>query len=308
MKLAKISLFFALLVFAVITSLPAASLGDPAPQPVVERWVKGSPVRIAPGTNIFVLEFWATWCGPCRKTIPHLSELQKKYADKGVIIIGFSDEKLETVQPFVTAQGGNMDYRVVIDSSKRTFNNFMNTYGESSIPHAFIVGTNGAVLWHDHPASGLDQALERITQGTYDLERAKKFEAGDRSVQQYAFQVRQANATAKAAPIGEKILTEYAQDWRIPNRLARAILTDPQIRSRDLPLALRAATLSTEMTHRRAADALEMLARAQFATGSKEAALVTVKEALAVCQNADDRKELEKLTAMYQKAGVAAQK
>lgn len=308
MKFATISLFSALLALDVITPLRAASLGDPAPQPVVERWVKGAPVRIAPGTNIFVLEFWATWCGPCRKTIPHLTELQKKYADKGVIIIGFSDEKLETVQPFVAAQGGNMDYRVVIDSSKRTFNNYMSAYGESGIPHAFIVGTNGVVLWHDHPSSGLDQALERITQGTYDLERAKKFEAGDRSVQQYAFQVRQANATAKAAPIGEKILTEYAQDWRIPNRLARAILTDPQIRSRDLPLAMRAATLSTEMTHRRAADALEMLARAQYATGNKSEALATAKEALAVCRNAEDREGLEKLVAMYQKAGTTPQK
>ena len=93
-------------------ALSAASIGDPAPAVFPERWVKGSPVKIGPGTNIFVVEFWATWCGPCKRSIPHLTELQRKYADKGVIFVGFSDEKMETVQPFVTAQGGNMDYRL----------------------------------------------------------------------------------------------------------------------------------------------------------------------------------------------------
>ncbi|HEX5219834.1 MAG TPA: TlpA disulfide reductase family protein [Verrucomicrobiae bacterium] len=289
-----------------ISASSAASIGDPAPPVFVERWVKGAPVRVGAGTNIFVVEFWATWCGPCKQSIPHLTELQKKYADKGVIFVGFSDEKVETVQPFVAAQGGNMDYRVVVDSSKRTFNNWMKAYGESGIPHAFVVGTNGQVLWHDHPMSGLDQTLERITQGTFNLERAKNFEAGERAVKQYTLQVSRANAAEKAAPVGEKILTEYSQDWRIPNRLARAILTDATVRSRDLPLALRAATLSTEMTKRRASDALEMLARAQYATGKKNEALATAQEALTVCRDASDREGIEKLIAMYQKAGATA--
>jgi thiol-disulfide isomerase/thioredoxin len=285
-------------------TLRAASIGDSAPAVFVERWVKGSPVRIGPGTNIFVVEFWATWCGPCRQTIPHLTQLQKKYADKAVVIVGFSDEKPETVQPFVAGQGGNMDYRVVTDSSRRTYNNWMKAFGEGGIPHAFVVGTNGQVLWHDHPSSGLDQALDRITQGTFDLERAKNFEVGDRYVQQYKLQIYRANAAEKAAPLGEKILTEYAQDWRVPNRLARAILTDPQARSRDLPLAMRAATQSVEMTKRRSSDALEMLARAQYATGSKNEALATANEALALCKDPADRKDLEAMVALYTKGGA----
>ena len=88
----------------------------------------------------------------------------------------------------------------------------------------------------------------------------------------------------------------------MPNRLARAILTDPQIRSRDLPLALRAANKSVELTKRRASDALEMLARAQFATGNKSEARATANEALKVCKNADDQMELQKMIALYEKA------
>ena len=297
-----------LLTLSLSISLRAASIGDPAPSVFVERWVKGAPVKIGPGTNIFVVEFWATWCGPCKKSIPHLTELQKKYADQGVIFVSFSDEKLETVQPFVAAQGGNMDYRVVVDSSKRTFNNWMTAYGESGIPCAFIVGTNGLVLWHDFPNSGLDLALKQITEGRFDIERSKNFEAGERCLKQYTLQVSRANATEKAAPVGEKLLADYSQDWRIPNRLARAILTDSQVRSRDLPLALRAATKSVELTKRRASDALEMLARAQYATGSKNEALATANEALSVCKDADDRKDLQDLVALYQKGGATLSK
>jgi thiol-disulfide isomerase/thioredoxin len=189
--------------------LPAASIGDPAPAAFVERWIKGPPTRIGPGTNIFVVEFWATWCPPCRKSIPHLTELQKKYAGQGVVIVGFSKEKVDTVQPFVAAQGAAMDYGVVVDSSGRTFNNWMTAFGESAIPRAFVVGTNGTVLWYGHPTGDLDRTLEQIIEGTYKLERAKNFEIGNRYVKQYTTQVYKPNAAAKAAPIGEKILAEF---------------------------------------------------------------------------------------------------
>jgi len=279
----------------------AASIGDVAPPLPIESWVKGTPVRIGPGTNIFVVDFWATWCGPCRRSIPELTELQKKYADKGVIIIGISTEPAAKVAAFVSAQGAAMDYRVAVDPSQRALKNWHTAFGANGIPHAFIVGTNGFVLWHDNPLGNLERNLAKVVNGTFDIERAKNFETGDRYVKQYTALVHQANAGEKAAPTGEKILTDYSQDWRVPNRLARGILTDTQVRSRDLPLALRAATKSVEMTRRRNSDALEMLARAQYATGSKGEALATAREALGVCQDADDQKELQKLIALYEK-------
>jgi thiol-disulfide isomerase/thioredoxin len=300
------SLFVAFLLVCLATvNLSAASIGDPAPAVAVERWVKGNPVRIGQGTNIFVVEFWATWCAPCRKSIPHLTSLQHKYAAQGVVVVGFSKEKADMVQPFVTAQGAAMNYGVAVDASGRTFNNWMTAYGEGGIPHVFIVGKEGTVLWHGFPNAELDRALEQIVAGTYDLERAKNFETGDRLVKHYTTQVHKANAAAKAAPLGEKILTEYSRDWRVANRLARAILTDPQVRSRDLALALRAATQAVEMTKRRSADALEMLARAQYATGSKEEAVIAIKEAIAAETDPVDKKEYEGLLVMYER-GVKA--
>ena len=108
-------------VLLTVLSTLAAELGDPAAALQVIEWVKGKPVDIASGKGktIYVVEFWATWCPPCRESIPHLSELQKKFKDKGVVIVGVSGEKSEAVTNFVAKMGSKMDYTVAIDNDMR---------------------------------------------------------------------------------------------------------------------------------------------------------------------------------------------
>ena len=88
---------------ALAGSLFSADLGDEAKPLQISKWVKGKKVDLAKGKGkkVYVVEFWATWCPPCRTTIPHLTELQKKYKDKGVVFIGVSDEKASVVKKFV---------------------------------------------------------------------------------------------------------------------------------------------------------------------------------------------------------------
>jgi thiol-disulfide isomerase/thioredoxin len=292
--------FLMLIVLLSCGKTQSASIGDAAPGVALERWIKGSPFRIAPGTNIYVVEFWATWCPPCNRSIPHITEMQKKYAANGVIILGISDEKVAEVSKFVAGKGDSMNYRVAVDSSKRTFRSWMTSYGESGIPHAFVVGTNGLVLWHGFPDEDLDAVLEKIVSGKFDLERAKNREAGDRLVVQYTSAVSRPNSAEKAAPLGDKILSDFTKDWRIANHLARAILTDPAVRSRDLALALRATTKATELTQNRSADALEMHARALYANGKKLEAIEVQKKCLAL-SDPEEKAEREKFLAIYEK-------
>jgi len=54
------------------------NVGDPAPELKVARWVKGNRVAKFNLGRIYVVEFWATWCGPCRESIPHLTELDRQ--------------------------------------------------------------------------------------------------------------------------------------------------------------------------------------------------------------------------------------
>src|SRR5882757_3255499 len=86
----KFLALFALIVVASSRQTHAATLnvGDPAPRLQPGKWVQGEAVKEFARDKVYIVEFWATWCGPCRVSIPHLNELHAKLKDKGVIVIG----------------------------------------------------------------------------------------------------------------------------------------------------------------------------------------------------------------------------
>src|SRR5438876_8031237 len=74
------------------TKGPTLNIGDRAPALKIDKWVKGEPVTEFQTGKVYVVEFWATWCGPCIKSMPHNTEVQKKFKDKGVTVIGVTSE------------------------------------------------------------------------------------------------------------------------------------------------------------------------------------------------------------------------
>src|SRR6185503_8736219 len=86
-----------------VSATQALDLGDVAPELHVTDWLKGEKVDLAAGKDkhVYVIELWATWCPPCRDSSPHLSAMQKKYKDKGVVFVGLSGEEAAEVKPFV---------------------------------------------------------------------------------------------------------------------------------------------------------------------------------------------------------------
>ncbi|MGA2497970.1 MAG: redoxin domain-containing protein [Tepidisphaeraceae bacterium] len=155
--------------------------GDPAPALQVGKWVKGEPVKEFARDKIYIVEFWATWCPPCRASIPHLTELQKKYADKAVVCIGQDlDEPEDKVVPFVEKMGDKMDYRVAVDADGAMGKAWFKAAGQNGIPCAFIVNKETKVVWIGHPME-MDKVLEQVVAGTWDLakavEESKKAEA-----------------------------------------------------------------------------------------------------------------------------------
>src|SRR5512135_1027090 len=77
----------------------------------------GDPVKGFEKGKAYIVEFWATWCPPCRASIPHLNEIYKRFKDKGLIVIGqdCSEPNDSAVAPFVKKMGDKMTYRVALD-------------------------------------------------------------------------------------------------------------------------------------------------------------------------------------------------
>jgi thiol-disulfide isomerase/thioredoxin len=86
-------------------------LGKPAPKIELSNWMNGEVKAKDMKGKILVVDYWATWCGPCIRAIPHNNEMSKKYADKGVLIIGAcgggGEEKMADV-----AKQHNVEYPV----------------------------------------------------------------------------------------------------------------------------------------------------------------------------------------------------
>jgi thiol-disulfide isomerase/thioredoxin len=138
----------------------SAKLGVPAAPLTGLEWVKNGPVEMKPGT-VYVVEFWATWCPPCRVSIPHLTELQHKYKDRNLVIVGISTEKVSVVKPFVEQKGSEMDYTVAVDTTGAVSRGYMDAFGRNTIPSAFVVGADGKIAWVGHPMDNMDAVLER---------------------------------------------------------------------------------------------------------------------------------------------------
>jgi len=169
-----------LLVAGVPAGAAELNIGDPAPKLEVSKWVKGKPVDLAAikGKKIVVLDFWATWCGPCIESIPHLTALQRDLAAKDVVIIGVTardpGNTLKMVEKFVARWGDKMAYSIAFDKEEKAYKAYMEATGQSGIPTAFVIDKSGRVAWIGHPTFGLDEVLEEVIAGKHDIELAKK--------------------------------------------------------------------------------------------------------------------------------------
>jgi thiol-disulfide isomerase/thioredoxin len=203
-------------------STVSLTIGSKAPAIDVEHWVSNGHGKFKPVTKfepgkVYVVEFWATWCGPCVASMPHLAELQTKWASKGVQIISISDEDLETVdgflkRPFRGAVNDSEEsepdkskkaekseppagtyaaltsaYCLTTDPDGSVNRDYMEASGQAGIPTSFLVGKDGLIEWIGHPME-LDTPLEKVVAGTWNREEFRVMYAIESAMQSQDFE------------------------------------------------------------------------------------------------------------------------
>lgn len=158
------------------------AVGDKAPEFKVEKFVKGKEVTGFEKGHFYVVEFWATWCGPCKEQFPHMSAMQKEYEKKNVTFIGVNvwEDKtydagtLTKVEKFVKDQGDKMSYTVAYDGKEKHMDKaWMQAAGREGIPSAFLVDGDGKIAWIGHPGE-LEPVLAKAVGGKAKDKDAKK--------------------------------------------------------------------------------------------------------------------------------------
>ncbi len=141
----------------------AVSVGDIAPE-ISSTMAYNAPTRkisIAQFRGrVVLIDFWATWCGPCVATIPHLQQLHEKYAKQGLVVIGQTDKTSRNLQQFIKQK--KMTYIISVGAQLAP-----REYNITGIPHAVVIGPKGKVLWRGHPGGlreqVIQQALTKVT-------------------------------------------------------------------------------------------------------------------------------------------------
>ncbi|MEO5714386.1 MAG: TlpA disulfide reductase family protein [Luteolibacter sp.] len=150
-------------------AVKALKVGDPAPGFKVSQWYKGDPITLD-DKGTFIVECWATWCGPCVAAFPHLSEIAKANEGK-ITVVGvnvWEKKKPEEVKTFVDGQGDKMSYHVASDGEGVIANDWLKAAGQNGIPCAFVV-SKGKVMWIGHPATLEQKLLDSIVDGSFDV-------------------------------------------------------------------------------------------------------------------------------------------
>jgi len=109
--------------------------------------------------KVIILDFWASWCPPCRSSMPHLDEMRKRYQSEGLVVIAVSlDPNIADISTFL--EENEFTDLLVLWESPKVAQRVKTLYGVSGIPHTFVIDRQGIIRYSDHPIRLRDRNIE----------------------------------------------------------------------------------------------------------------------------------------------------
>ena len=317
-------------------------VGDAAPELKIETWIKGEPVKAFEPGSTYVVQFFATWCGPSRQAIPRLTRLSRQFREKGLVVLAISSSDTRgerDVRPFVERMGDRMDYRVAVDNARSTDALWMQAAGMPAIPVAFVVNAAGKIVWIGHPLAGRDAVVEPVVAGVFDadafarrereleamyvqftdavmggkfeealkvLDRCKALAPGMSAqfdYQRLGLMFQEMGDIEGALKLGEALVAgDFRDDEVMLVQLAQALTSDPRKARAGAALGLKAAVRAAELSQGKDPGVLLVKAEMQFLTRDVDGAIATAEGVLATATTQQDREFIDGVLARYRTA------
>lgn len=280
-----VSVFTAVLLLAMAIPMPAnaANMGDPAAPLAVTDWIQGNKVELGKENKVCVIEFWATWCAPCRESAPHLTALQSKYKDD-LVIVGISDEDPALVKSFVEKMGDQMTYTIAVDGLRITYDQYFSAYELQGVPTAIIVDREGRVTWVGHPLDPtFEEVLDKVIAGSYDGAAARKDEELQKlreALFQEFSEYCKAGEVEKAKTLADRIMVEHSTSPELLTAISWVYLNTTNETIRNPERAVQFGAAAVKATEGKNPRVLEIYAQALSESGDLDGAIEEQRRAI----------------------------
>jgi len=199
--------------------IPPLAIGDPAPKLAVDRWMQGAPVDHFVRGKAYVLEFWASWCLPCRKSLPQMDALAKRFEGRLQVIGIAAAEDGDSTKLASFLREKKLSYPIAYRASSDMYDRWVRAARGSGLPWVFVVDGDGRIAWWGQPFyEAFDGVLEAVLAHHWDATREKTARAARAGDERRGWELRQdaTNASSK-------------EDWKRARKDLDALVTlDPE--------------------------------------------------------------------------------
>jgi alkyl hydroperoxide reductase subunit AhpC len=302
-------MFFVLLLLVAIPAAgqdaePSLTVGDVAPALDVETWVHGDPVTGFEPGRVYVIQFWVTWSRQSRGAFDGLSDLQERFRERGLTVLGVTDEEPSVVSAFLAGPGEpglrwseRARYPLAADPDGSVHAAYLEASG-TQVPIVFVVGRDGRIEWIGR-LQYVVPVVEAVVEGRWkralfpvmmqrrrDLHRAlargrlgEALEILDElialdversvrhRVRKFEVLLKIANDPDAAYAVGRALMRDRWNDATLLNEIAWYVVDERGIETRDFAFAMEAAQRANALTGGTSAPILDTVARVYWEQG-----------------------------------------